>query len=81
MNLFYENRFLQKRQFYHNIAFIFYTKTYLLGNSSEVFSKNTLYLLLFLSLFHTDLISIVTLRKVIVFSQGKESYKSTLIFA
>ena len=37
--------------------------------------------MLFLSLLKTDLMRILTIRKVNAFSSGKESYKSTLIFA
>ena len=52
------------------IAFIFCTKTYFLGNSIDAFSKNKLYIWFLkvyytLSLFQTDLIIFITLRKVI----------------
>ena len=40
MNLFYQYQLLQKGQFYYNIAFRFYTKTYFLINSFDAFSKN-----------------------------------------
>ena len=45
LHLFYQYQFLQKRQFNHNIAFMYYTKTSLLSlffdSSYEPFTKNT----------------------------------------
>ena len=34
-----QHQFLQKRHFYRNIPFIFYTKTYFLCNSCEAFLR------------------------------------------
>ena len=67
---------------YHNITLINYPKTYLIplfpGDWYEPFSKKYVIIIVILFLIE-DLMSIITLCIISVFSRGKESYESTLI--
>ena len=80
-----ENR-VKKCQFYQNIAFIIYTKTYLLllflGYWSEPFSKKyTVLVVILIFILWSDWICFMISWNISVSSRGTESYDSILTLA